>query len=156
MHVFYICLVFEFQWLVAKSSWQLRHCSSQFLINNCSSQNNNVFFPKRLPQSRIHWLHWWFTNVVIKQTVHWRDNDVTSIQHCRGRLLGQRFVPTGCGRDPLQDEDHSGSRPHSFPGYFSIRSGWAPEWLRSTPVAMGSSESHQVAPVHLECGFPFC
>ena len=35
----------------------------------------------------------------------------------RGHLLGQSFVPSDHGRDPLQDEDHSGSRPHSFPGY---------------------------------------
>ena len=74
---------------------------------------------------------------------------------CRDLLLSQRFVSTGRGRDPLQDEDHSGSRPHSFPGYYLMRSGWAPEWLRSTPVTTGSSESHQVVLMHQECGFLF-
>ena len=79
----------------------------------------------------------------------------TSVHYCRGPPLGQRFVATGRGRDPLQDEDHSGSRPHLFPGYFLMRSGWAPEWLRSTPVTTGSSESHRVVLVRLECGSLF-
>ena len=51
--------------------------------------------------------------------------------NCRDRLLGQSFVPSDRRRDPLQDEDHSGSRPHSFPGYYLMRSGRAPEWFRS-------------------------
>ena len=42
---------------------------------------------------------------------------------CRGLLLGQCFLSSGRGRDLLQDEDHSGSRPHSFPGYYLMRSG---------------------------------
>ena len=42
---------------------------------------------------------------------------------CRGLLLGQCFMSSGRGRDLLQDEDHSGSRPHSFPGYYLMRSG---------------------------------
>ena len=37
---------------------------------------------------------------------------------CRGLLLDQRFVSSGCGRCPLQDEDHSGNRPYSFPGLY--------------------------------------
>ena len=36
--------------------------------------------------------------------------------YCRGGLLGQSFVSSGHGRGPLQDEDHSGSRPRSFLG----------------------------------------
>ena len=42
------------------------------------------------------------------------------------------------GRGPLQDEDHSGSRPRSFPGLYLMRSGRAPEWFRSVPVVAGS------------------
>ena len=57
---------------------------------------------------------------------------------CHGRLLGQSFVWSGCGRGLLEDEDHSGSRPHSFPGLYSMRSGRAPEWFRSGPVVAGS------------------
>ena len=57
---------------------------------------------------------------------------------CRGLLLGQSFVLSDRGRDPLQDEDHSGSRPNSFPGYCLMRAGRAPEWLRSGPVVAGS------------------
>ena len=50
---------------------------------------------------------------------------------CRGPLLGQSFDLSGCGRGPLQDEDHSESRPHSFPGLYSMGSERPPEWLRS-------------------------
>ena len=35
---------------------------------------------------------------------------------CHGDLFGQTFASSGCRRCLLQDEDHSGSRPHSFPG----------------------------------------
>ena len=54
-----------------------------------------------------------------------------SEQSCRGHLLGQNFVSSDRGRGPLQDEDHSGSRPHSFPGLYLMRSGCAPEWFPS-------------------------
>ena len=49
---------------------------------------------------------------------------------CRGNLLGQSFVSSDRGRGPLQDEDHSGSHPHSFPGLYLMRSGRAPESFR--------------------------
>ena len=62
---------------------------------------------------------------------------------------------SGRGREPLQDEDHSGNRPHSFPGYYVMCSGWAKEWFRSVPVIMGSLESHRVALEHQECGSLF-
>ena len=39
--------------------------------------------------------------------------------YCHDNLLGQNFVQSGRGRCLLQDEGHSGSRPHSFPGWFS-------------------------------------
>ena len=37
---------------------------------------------------------------------------------CHGDLFGQSFASSGCRRCLLQDEDHSGSRPHSFPGLY--------------------------------------
>ena len=37
---------------------------------------------------------------------------------CRGHLLGQSFVSSGCWRCLLQDEGYSGSRPHLFPGLY--------------------------------------
>ena len=63
---------------------------------------------------------------------------VSDIHERRGHLLGQSFALSGCGGGPLQDEDHSGSRPHSFPGLNSMRSGSAPEWFRSGPVVASS------------------
>ena len=45
------------------------------------------------------------------------------VPSCRGHLLGQSFVSSDRGRGPLQDEDHSGSRPLSFPGLYLMRSG---------------------------------
>ena len=63
---------------------------------------------------------------------------VVAIFWCRGHLLGQNFVSSDRERGPLQDEDHSGSRPHSFPGLYLMRSGRAPEWFRSSPVVAGS------------------
>ena len=62
----------------------------------------------------------------------------STVPNCRGPLLGQSFVSSGRGRGPLQVEDHSGSRPHSFPGLFLMRSRRAPEWFRSILVVAGS------------------
>ena len=49
------------------------------------------------------------------------------VQMIDGTLLGQSFVSSDHGRGPLQDEDHSGSHPHSFPGLYLLRSGRVPE-----------------------------
>ena len=61
----------------------------------------------------------------------------------------------GCGRGPLQDEDHSGSRPHSFPGLFSMGSERPPERPRSGPAVTGSRENRRDVLGRLVCGFPF-
>ena len=61
-----------------------------------------------------------------------------SICFCRGHLLGQSFESPDHGRGPLQDENHSGSRPHSLPGLYLMHSGRAPEWFRSGHVVAGS------------------
>ena len=59
---------------------------------------------------------------------------------CRGLFLSLSFALSGCGKGPLQDEDHFGSRLHSFPGLYSIGSERPPEWLRSGPAVAGSWE----------------
>ena len=66
------------------------------------------------------------TNLVVSRKNH-HNHEKLQKSTCRDPPLGQRFLATGRGKDPLQDEDHSGSRPHSFPGYFLVHSGWAPE-----------------------------
>ena len=63
---------------------------------------------------------------------------LTHVVYCRGHLLGQSFESSDRGRGPLQDEDHSGSRPHSFPGLYLMRSGRDPEWFWSGPVVADS------------------
>ena len=64
---------------------------------------------------------------------------------CRGHLLGQSFALSGCGRGPLQVDDHSGSCPHrslaSWLVFNGLReaSGVAPEWPCSSGFARKSS-----------------
>ena len=57
---------------------------------------------------------------------------------CGGHLLGRSFVSSGSGRRLLQREDHSGSRPQSFPGYCHMRSGTPPERFPTGPELAGS------------------
>ena len=78
---------------------------------------------------------------------------MTYVCCCRGHLLGQSFVSSGWGRCLLQDEDHSGSRPHSFPGSCYMRSGTSAEQFRSGPELAGSWESHQDLITRLVWGF---
>ena len=40
----------------------------------------------------------------------------------------------------LQDEDHSASRPHSFPSFLRLCFGMFPERFRSASVSVGSGE----------------
>ena len=88
----------------------------------------------------------------------WYKKNQTSIvlPNCHGLVLGQSFVSFGCGRRPLQDEDHSVSRPLSFPGLYTMRSGRPPEWFRSGPVVAGSWENCRDVLVRRVCGFLFC
>ena len=66
-----------------------------------------------------------------KLSVFWHNPKVTEVSGqktfqkftCRVHPLGRCFLSSGHGRGLLQDEDHSGSRPHSFPGYYLMRSG---------------------------------
>ena len=57
---------------------------------------------------------------------------------CQGDIFGQNFPSSGCRRRLLQDDDHSGSRPHSFPGLYKMRSGTSPEWFWICPELAGS------------------
>ena len=70
-----------------------------------------------------------------------------SIKICNVALMllsRQSFGPKFCvvwrGRCLLQDEDHSGSRPHSFPGFPRLCSGMFPERFRNAYVSVGSRE----------------
>ena len=66
------------------------------------------------------------------------------------------FVLSGCGRCLLQDEDHPGSRPHSFLDLCQMCSGTSPERFRSSPEVAGSWGSHQDVLMCQVCGFLFC
>ena len=92
-------------------------------LGNFENEVSPVF--SSIPQERLHTI-----DLVLEQLL--------PMQGCRGLLLGQSFASTDRGRGPLQDEDHSGSRPHSFPAYYVVRSGRATEWCRSGPVVAGS------------------
>ena len=61
--------------------------------------------------------------------------DITS---CRGRLQGQGCLQSGFERCLLQDEDHSGSRPHSFLGLSHMHSRTSLERFRSGLELTGS------------------
>ena len=60
-------------------------------------------------------------------------NSVTNVA-----ISGPEFRVVFPGRCLLQDEDHSGSRPHSFPGLRHMRSGTSPERFQSGPELAAS------------------
>ena len=66
---------------------------------------------------------------------------------------GQSFVSPDSEICLLQDEDHSGSRLHSFLGLHRMRSGTSPERFRRGLELAGSEESRQDGITHLRCGF---
>ena len=75
-------------------------------------------------------------------------------KNCRVALPGQSFVSSDSERCLLQDEDHSGRRPHSFPGLCRMRSGTSPYRFRSGSELAGSEEGRQDGTMRLKCGFP--
>ena len=79
----------------------------------------------------------------------------TSRCNCHGNLQGQSFVSSGFGRRLLQDEDHSESLPHSFPGLYHMRSGSSPEQFQSGPELAGSLQSRRYGIARPKCGFRF-
>ena len=60
--------------------------------------------------------------------------------HCHKRHVGQSFVYSDFERHPLQDEDHSGSRPHSFRGLYVLCSRTPREQFRSGLELVASKE----------------
>ena len=54
----------------------------------------------------------------------------------------------------LQDDDHSGSCPHSFPGMWQVLSGMSLERIRSGLELAGSEKTRQAERKHLKCGSP--
>ena len=82
------------------------------------------------------------------------NNYPGSGKYCDGPPLGQSFVLSGSEVCSLQDEDHSGSRPHSFTGLCRMRSGTSSEQFRSGPELAGSGESHRGEIARLKCAFP--
>ena len=83
----------------------------------------------------------------------WSFNQ-SQLDYCRGHLLGSSFLSSGSARGPLQDEDHHGSHPHSFPPLCHMRSGTSPEWFRSGSDLVVSWECLQNVITSLVCGFP--
>ena len=65
---------------------------------------------------------------------------ISRTRSCHDSLLGLSFVYSGRGRCLLQDEDHSGSRHHSFPGFPRLCSGMFPERFRNASLSVGSRE----------------
>ena len=74
----------------------------------------------------------------------------------RAQLLGQCFSSSGSRRSLLQDEDHSGSRPHSFTGLCQLHSGTFPHRFRSSPELASSWGSRQDVIMRLLCSFLSC
>ena len=74
--------------------------------------------------------------------VEWDDRTEKLKHICQGpRLcLSQLNDRVDRRRVPLQDEDHSGSRPHSFPGFPRLCFGMFPERFRNASLSVGSRE----------------
>ena len=83
-------------------------------------------------------------------------SDYIELGNCRKHHLGQNSALSDSERRSLQDEDHSGSRPHSFLGLCHMRSGMSSEQFRSGPEIAGSEESHQDETMRLKCGSLSC
>ena len=68
-------------------------------------------------------------------------------------LLGLNPVKIGSRRHPLQDKDHFGSGPHSFPGFLCLNSGMTPERVWSEPGLVSSKELNLVLIRCPKCDF---
>ena len=66
-----------------------------------------------------------------------------SLRSCPAFIERELFVKLKVKRY-YQNEDHSGSRPHSFPGYPRLCFGMFPERFRSASVNVGSEESRLI------------
>ena len=86
-----------------------------------------------------------FFSVFLK--MYWLPRELLS--PCRGSLPGENFLISGSRRDLLQDENHSGYRPHFFPGLSHMRSGTSSDrFQRSREIAgsMRKSSGRETAP----------
>ena len=73
---------------------------------------------------------------------------------CKRSLLGLIPVRSSSSRLSLQDEDHSGSRFHSFPGFLCLNSGMFAELVRSELGIVGSEKIHLVVIRRPKSDFP--
>ena len=81
----------------------------------------------------------------------WRISPVTPATMSR-QSLGLSFVHSGRRRCLLQEEDHSRSRPHSFPGFPRLYSRMFPEGFRNAYVSVGLRQIRLVQTERPKCG----
>ena len=105
-----------------------------------------------VPVVRYIWLDSALASIVL--VIFWENCPCFTISYCRGHLPGLSLVLSGSARGSLQDEDHSGSRLHLFPGLYHMRSETSPERFRSGLELAGSWERRQDGITRLICGFP--
>ena len=116
--------------------------------------SNGVFLFSQCNGSKAFSLKTWNISYKFRYEANWKI--FWKSVHCRSHLLGQNFASSGCGKCLLRDEDHSGSRLHSFPGSCYLYSGTSPERFRRSPESTGlagSWESRQDVLKRLICGF---
>ena len=80
----------------------------------------------------------------------------TNFRNCRGLLLGKSFASSSCVRCLFQNEDYSGSCPHSFPDLCWMGFETSPERFRSGFKLAVSWESRKDVLTQLICGFLSC
>ena len=116
--------------------------------------NKNLLLHFRTGQRYNTYLNFWvycYCSTNKTDMVQLFRNIFAFVGVCRGHLPGQSFLSSGYGRSPLQDEDHSGNCPRSFPSLYSMRSGRPPEW----PCSNGFMRNHLDVIMRLVCSFLF-
>ena len=92
----------------------------------------------RISQKFFHSIHCWLLN-----------------KFCRHRM-GSNLMRISSERPSLQEEYHSGSGLHSFPGFPNEYSGKSRERIQSHPELLGSDETRQARTGCLKCDSPSC
>ena len=95
-------------------SWQFRFCS---VAPVTMSRWHRLSLWSPVTMSSWHRLSLW-TPVTMSRWHRLSLSLSELLSPCHGLPLGQSFVSYDRGGGPLQDEDHYGSRPHSFPGLY--------------------------------------
>ena len=98
--------------------------------------------------------HTVFFITMISQKIQRKLTDAEILSHCRGFLIRLSFVSPGTAKRSHQDENHSGSRPHSFSGCCYTLLGTSPQFFWSNFEVAGSWESPLDGLVRIKCGFP--